>query len=486
MKSKQTLQEEMPRLSHIEEHTDFINPWKCKSSDEDIKRLYMFHERIGEGFCGVVYRASPYSSPKTSYAVKVLEKKKMNKLAWDYLQREMELLRDVECSYIVQLFEVYEDEQKIYMLTELCEGGDLVGLVEQVRGLDEEVAKKFFWQAATAAHYLHHAGIVHRDLKLDNFLLTNPSPHNADLKLIDFGFATFYREKRLYSTIGTPYYVAPEVLAKNYSVECDVWSLGVVLYMMVFATPPFKGKNNAQIFEQIRTKEINFSNDRSRRASQGLKDLLSGLLCKNPQKRMTISEALQSKWFHSAIREFTSVWKPHLTSQLLKDLKNTPNRTNFQKEVSRLIIKLFMNRPEVTILTHVFVLMDFQNTGLLGVTCLCEAFSDLNVPLTETEADQLITKTSLRDHKFMTYLDFIVATISKSYFTEDEYLMKAFNKITGESTNVISFSNIRQCFERFGYVLEDEAINSFMAEFGIKPNGAITYAQFKNAMKKGL
>ena len=136
----------------------------------------------------------------------------------------------------------------------MCEGGDLVSLVEKKNGLSENLCKKFFWQAAIAVNYLHYFGIAHRDIKLDNFLLTSADPEQSDLKLIDFGFACHYRTKKLSSTVGTPYYVAPEVLGKKYSKECDVWSLGVLLYMMVFAEPPFKGKNNHQIFEQIRTK----------------------------------------------------------------------------------------------------------------------------------------------------------------------------------------------------------------------------------------
>lgn len=460
--------------------------WKGTTSTENIRHIYSLGEKLGEGFIGVVRKGTLIKDPSKKYAVKTIQKKKLTRSNWEYFKREVSIFKETDCLYIVQFFECYEDQNEFHIVTELCEGGDLVTLVEKRSGLHEELSKKFFWQAATSVNYLHYFGITHRDIKLDNFLLTCHNSDQSDLKLIDFGFATKFRDHRLSSTVGTPYYVAPEVLAKNYSKECDIWSLGVLLYMMVFAEPPFKGKTNSQIFDQVRNKEIRFDNPRSVGASPHLKKLILGLLDRDPLKRLTISEALQSDWFHTAIREYTEHWKPFLTQKLLLDLKNVPILSKLQQEVVKLIVKMNYSHKDVSIRTHVFVLLDFLNTGVLNKQELSEAFKTLELELSEPECEEIIEKMFLKTGKVITCTEFVAATLDKKFFTEDEFLFPAFDRMDLENTESINLKDMKLCFERFGYVIEDSVLDSFMKEFDMTNNGRITYPEFKAAMKKGF
>ena len=456
--------------------------WKSTSSYEKIQKVYHIGEKLGEGLTGVVRKGYLVKDKSKKYAIKTIQKDKLNKSKSDYFKNEVEIIKETDSVNIVQFFEVYEDSENFHIVTELCEGGDLVTLVEKRVGLHEEVAKRFFWQAATAVNYLHQFGIVHRDIKLDNFLLTSTEISTCDLKLIDFGFATKFRNQNLTTLVGTPYYVAPEVLNKKYSHECDIWSLGVLLYMMVFAEPPFKGKNNSQIFQEIKTKAIKFDGKRHIGASPDLKRLLLGLLQKDVNKRSTISMSLQSPWFHSTFREYNSKWKPDLTQKLLLDLQNFRPRSAFQREMIKLIVKINCSHKEIYIRNHVFALLDFMNTGVLNKTEIMESFKHLDIPLTDAECDKIIDKVFLKAAQVITCTEFIAATLDNKFFTQDEFLRPAFDRIDLDSRGLIEFKDLKVCFERFGYVIADSTLQAFVDEFDITQDGTVAYHEFKTAM----
>jgi len=278
--------------------------------------------------------------PDKLFAVKSINKKKLSKASWEHIKNEIHVLKETDCLRVVQFFETYEDKNFIHIVTELCEGGDLVSYVEFHKGVGEELAKRFFWQACTAVNYLHFFVIVHRDIKLDNFLLTKKTGE-ADLKLIDFGFATPYRNKTLHSVIGTPYYVAPEVLEQNYSFECDIWSLGVLLYMMVFAEPPFKGRNSQEIFKSIKSDEVDFTNKEQSVNMTALIPLIRGMLNKDPKKRFTMSQIFQSSWFNTSVLTYNVKYKHCITKQFLESLKSLPRPSKFMAEIVKTIVNLF-------------------------------------------------------------------------------------------------------------------------------------------------
>ena len=466
--------------------SSFKSTWDSSFSNENINKIYKIQEIIGEGFVGTVRRATLLKDPEQVFAVKSISKKKSRKSleAESHIKQEIAIVKETDCPYIIQYFECYEDSDSYYLVLEYCEGGDLVKLIEQTRGLDETLAKKFFWQAATAVNYLHYFGIVHRDIKLDNFLLTVDSRTESDLRLIDFGFATNFRNVTLSSSIGTPCYVAPEVLKSRYSKECDVWSLGVMLWMMIFAEPPFKGINNTQIFDQILNKEVNFISKLGERVSGDLKTLLLQLLQKDPAKRVSLSQALQSPWFNSAFLEYNFQWKPFLTGELVESLRVVPSYSLFQKEVIKILVKINIDHAEFAKRGRVFCLIDYLNNGVITKHELRQVFKDFEIPISQEECDQIIARMFLRAEEVITYSEFIAATISKRFFEEDKFLRPVFDRIDVDGGGVITFDNIRDCFQRFGYALDKQTIDGFIQEFDSSKDGTITYEEFKSVMEK--
>lgn len=147
---------------------------------------------------------------------------------------------------VIKLYEYFEDETNVYLVTELCTGGELFDRIIKEEFFSEQVAAKVFKQILQALNYCHSMNIVHRDLKPENFLFVSNDP-NADLKIIDFGLSKIMEGGKLHrmkTRAGTPYYISPEVLAGNYDVSCDMWSAGCMMYILLCGYPPFYGDNN--------------------------------------------------------------------------------------------------------------------------------------------------------------------------------------------------------------------------------------------------
>ena len=164
----------------------------------------------------------------------------------------------------------------------------------------EEEAKGLIKKVLYALRYLHEHNIVHRDLKLENILFDSMD-RDAELKICDFGLSQHYHHgEHMHSTLGTPYYIAPEVLRGDYDEKCDLWSVGVICFMLLSGTPPFPGHNNKEIMEAVKRGEYNFDPSRWKHVRQPAMDFISALLKMNPEERPSCAEALTLDWLTEA------------------------------------------------------------------------------------------------------------------------------------------------------------------------------------------
>lgn len=174
------------------------------------------------------------------------------------LKNEIETLHRTDHPNIAKFFETYEDEKYVHIVMELCLGGDLFDNIIKKGHFTENEAAKTMKKVLSAINYLHSLKICHRDLKPENFLFSTEGTHN-EIKVIDFGLSTKFGETSdLHSVVGTPFYVAPEVLYGAYNKECDVWSLGVILYTLLVGYPPFRGETSEDIFYQVKKGKLDF------------------------------------------------------------------------------------------------------------------------------------------------------------------------------------------------------------------------------------
>jgi len=237
------------------------------------------------------------------YAVKSVEKSKVRRL--EHLRREVLLLRKTSHRGIVEMVDCYEDADHVRIVTELYTGGELFDRIRDAATPDgcmsEDAAAGIVESLLTTVVYLHKNGIVHRDIKPENILFES-SRADADVRLIDFGLSRRHApgDAPMTNPVGTAYYTAPEVLERRYGKACDVWSVGVIAYILLCGYPPFNGECNGDIFKAIRKGRLNFPERAWSSKSDQAKGFIASLLSTDPGQRLTADEALNHAWIQGA------------------------------------------------------------------------------------------------------------------------------------------------------------------------------------------
>ncbi|CAA3022051.1 CDPK-related kinase 3-like [Olea europaea var. sylvestris] len=235
-------------------------------------------------------------------AVKIISKSKMTTaISIEDVRREVKILKALSGhKHLVRFYDACEDANNVYVIMELCDGGELLDRILSKGGrYTEQEAKLIIVQILSVVSFCHLQGVVHRDLKPENFLFTSRS-ENADMKLIDFGLSDFIRpDERLNDIVGSAYYVAPEVLHRSYSLEADIWSIGVICYILLCGSRPFWARTESGIFRSVLRADPNFEDMPWTSVSPQAKDFVKRLLNKDYRKRMTAAQALTHPWLRS-------------------------------------------------------------------------------------------------------------------------------------------------------------------------------------------
>lgn len=259
-----------------------------------IHSRYIVRDKVGQGTWGSVHLATERSSG-LDRAVKKIPKRFTAELA--LFRQEITFLKSMDHPNIIRLYETFEDYANIYMVMEYCRGGELFDHVAASKYFCEASAAKLMRQILSTLCYIHSKNIAHRDLKPENFLFLSKSD-NTPMKLIDFGLAKRFSSRRnLKTRVGTLYYVSPQVLSGSYNEKCDIWSAGVILYLLLAGVPPFNGPDDASIVARVREGDLRFAEPIWKKLSPLSRELVERLLCKDPDKRLSANEALQHPWF---------------------------------------------------------------------------------------------------------------------------------------------------------------------------------------------
>ncbi|XP_044741623.1 calcium/calmodulin-dependent protein kinase type 1 isoform X1 [Chrysoperla carnea] len=287
-----------------------------KDGDKQISvdEKYYLKELLGTGAFSEVRLAESKDRPGQMFAVKIIDKKAL-KGKEDSLENEIKVLRRfseqtqpqksmdnvvqptrLKHPNIVQLLETFEDKSKVYLVMELVTGGELFDRIVEKGSYTEKDASHLIRQVLEAVDYMHEQGVVHRDLKPENLLYYSPD-EDSKIMISDFGLSKMEDSGIMATACGTPGYVAPEVLAqKPYGKAVDVWSIGVISYILLCGYPPFYDENDANLFAQILKGEFEFDSPYWDEISDSAKDFIQKLMCVNVEKRFTCRQALQHPW----------------------------------------------------------------------------------------------------------------------------------------------------------------------------------------------
>ncbi|KAL1007385.1 hypothetical protein UPYG_G00086070 [Umbra pygmaea] len=322
-----------PRVSSAERKV----PHTRMEHEADIKKIYSFGRKLGQGSFGVVCEAT-HNETRKKWAIKKVNKEKAGSSGIKLLEREVSILKRVIHPHIIHLEEVFETQKRMYLVTELCEGGELKELLQKNKRFTEEETRHIISSLAEAIVYLHKQDIVHRDLKLENILVK--SYHHVDdndmihIKVTDFGLSVkkggVGSENMLKATCGTPIYMAPEVIhAHEYSQQCDVWSIGVIMYMLLCGDPPFIGSSEETLFEMIKKGELHFNGPIWDTISDSAKKVLSCLLKVDPAHRITANELLDNPWITGDTNMPTT---PTNVLEMMRLFRDDPQETDNEEE----------------------------------------------------------------------------------------------------------------------------------------------------------
>jgi len=264
-----------------------------------VEDKYILKDVLGTGAFSQVRLAESKERPGDLYAIKVIDKKAL-KGKEDSLENEIKVLRRLDHPNVVKLLEAYESKSYVYLVMELVTGGELFDRIVEKGSYTEKDAADLIKQVLSAVAYMHDSGVVHRDLKPENLLYHSPE-EESKIMISDFGLSKMEESGIMATACGTPGYVAPEVLAqKPYGKEVDVWSIGVISYILLCGYPPFYDENDANLFAQILKGEFEFDSPYWDDISHEAKEFIRKLMSVDVDKRLNCEEALSHPWITGA------------------------------------------------------------------------------------------------------------------------------------------------------------------------------------------
>lgn len=431
------------------------------SKNFDIRTKYEFVSILGSGSFGKVRLYRDRQSRGKKYAIKTLVKEGVTRNIFNCLISEVNILRGLDHPNIVKYYETFEDEYYVHIVMEYLQGDDLYKiLAQQDKELEERNICDISKQLLKALSFIHKKNIVHRDIKPENILFSKKDDYST-LKLIDFGLATSENRKKDKSAVGSPYYMAPEIIQGKYSTKTDMWSLGVILHLMLTGSFPFKGDKDGgekDIFYHIVNSPFDSKKIDEAPFSDESKDLVKKLLVKNEDKRLSAEEALCHPWMTKFIRGNRK--STLINKDTLDTIKVFTTKSTLQKEILFFIAKI-TNESEITRLREMFNQLDTSNSGTLTITEIRKAFLKLGHQLNEEEMTHLWKGLDFHQDGKINYTEFLAATLNSLNFSKEEEIWSAFKyfeEAESGKEGVISVESLLKAIRSFNITVNEEDI----------------------------
>ena len=410
------------------------------------------------------------------YACKEIQKKKMSDL--EGFKYENNILIKLDHPNIIKLYEIYETNDYFYLVMELCSGGELfdriLNNIENGKSFSEEQAAIIFQQMMSAINYCHKNNIVHRDLKPENLLCLDQRP-NSPIKVIDFGMSKIIDPNDImFERVGTAYYIAPEVLEGMYDEKCDIWSAGVILYILLCGYPCFNGETDEQIYKQIKKKRFDFPSPEWDNISEDAKSLIKKMLTDSTE-RITAEEVLKDPW---VLQHAPNAKKGGLIQINEHQLKNYAASSKMRKAVLTFIASR-LTQNEIEELNKNFQEIDDNNDGKLTLEEIKQAINknkDINIEHIEEIFKSIDTDGS----GCIEYTEFISASLDQSLYLKKEKLKEAFSLFDLDHNGKISNSEISKVL---GMDKGSKEISKIIEKYDTNKDGEIDFDEFYEMMK---
>jgi len=451
----------------------------CSDPGRAVGKNYRIDQQLGCGGFGAVYRAW-HRLTGEARAIKTVAKRAMLADDMKYVYLELEAMARLDHPNIVKFHEFFEDEKMLYLVTEMCVGGDFSDLNH---GIDDPLEiRLLFRDLLMAVAYCHDLGIAHRDLKFENCLLDKLPERRYVCKVIDFGLSAIRRledqdDRWLNDQLGTKFFVAPEVIdhSVRYGVSCDLWSIGVMAYIVVTDEHPFSDDATEisleRLFKQVMERPVRTKPLAQVGATKAARDFIAKLLRKDPSARLTAQQALEHEWIAGVTAECGEwrckhTWKARtlervrscdlrstsaINSEMAARLRNFGRCSRFERAVLTLAAH-HASTDEVEDLRVAFMELDTSQDGTLSKDEVREAFRKCGSVISQSDLDAVFAALDANQTGKIHYTEWLAATLKPTWFASDLAVEQLFNFFDIKGNGLLSKEELLSVFEDPAYV----------------------------------
>eukprot|EP00268_Persea_americana_P015292 TRINITY_DN1698_c0_g2_i4.p1 TRINITY_DN1698_c0_g2~~TRINITY_DN1698_c0_g2_i4.p1 ORF type:complete len:531 (+),score=93.01 TRINITY_DN1698_c0_g2_i4:954-2546(+) len=456
--------------------------WVLKDpTGRDIGTSYDLGRELGRGEFGITYLCTDKSTADLLACKSISKKKLRTAVDIEDVRREVEIMKHLpHHANIVSLKDTYEDDNAVHLVMELCEGGELFDRIVARGHYTERAAAGVTRTIVEVVQMCHKHGVIHRDLKPENFLFANKK-ESSPLKAIDFGLSVFFKPgERFTEIVGSPYYMAPEVLKRNYGPEVDVWSAGVILYILLCGVPPFWAETEQGVAQAIIRSVIDFRRDPWPKVSENAKDLVKRMLDPDPKRRLTAQEVLDHPWVQNA-KKAPDV---PLGETVKARLKQFSVMNKFKKKALRVVAE-HLSVEEVAGIKDMFHMMDTNDSGNITFDELKVGLQKIGQQVPDPDVQMLMEAADVDGNGTLDYGEFVTVSIHLKKIGNDEHIRKAFSYFDQNQSGYIEIDELRVALVDDLGSDQEEVIDAIIRDVDTDKDGRISYDEFSTMMKAG-
>jgi len=450
----------------------------------DITGSYDFIKELGAGAFGKVFLVEDKNTKKL-YACKRLSKKKIKNI--DSIISEINLLKTLDHPNIVKLFEIFEDKCYLYLVMEELKGGELFDRIlsraQNKNYYTEKEVSRLFKQILSGINYCHENGICHRDIKPENIVFADKS-EDSSVKIIDFGLSKSFdhsksHNQNMKTRVGTCFYMSPEVIKGEYNEKCDVWSLGVLLYVLISGRAPFNGADDNAIIKKVTDGKFEFKWEGWKNISDDCKNLIKWMLTVDVKTRPSAKEVLQNPWISLGAPKASDI-PIHIE---LDELKQYGGMDKLKKTVSG-FIAFRLSEEDVKDLNQIFQSIDKNGDGSLSIEELKNGLELIkktkNLDITTDELEKIFEAIDLDNNGVINYNEFITATFDRKKAFSKENIYQAFKMFDVDKSGKISLKEIEKIIQPESKEDQEEILGIF-GKADKNGDGEIDFDEFLTA-----